>query len=218
MPSPPSMRRWGCAVGEVTKSATLSPCGLYRYRLGRFWDNTKRRVAFVMLNPSTADASEDDPTIRRCMGFAKQWGAGGIEVVNLFAFRSTDPHLLWTQPDPVGPDNNHHVRMVVSGVSRVVVAWGAGAKGGEVRVGEVMELLIGVNAQPLCLGRTKDGFPRHPLYVKAAQQPEPFLPACRSQRDGDCIWKSCPQHRDSEPATSGRHCPLDWYDERDGYQ
>jgi hypothetical protein len=77
--------------GGPAKSAVISPCGLYRYRLTRTWDAVRWSAAFVMLNPSTADAVDDDPTIKRCVGFAKRWGCGGIVVANLFAFRSADP-------------------------------------------------------------------------------------------------------------------------------
>src|SRR5262245_19133112 len=92
-----------------TKEALISPCGLYRYWLTRTWDNSLRRVCWVMLNPSTADAEQDDPTIRRCVGFARSWGAGGIIVVNLFAFRASDPKALLRAADPVGPDNDGHI-------------------------------------------------------------------------------------------------------------
>lgn len=84
-------------------SAVISECGSYRYRLERVWEAEKDRVAFIMLNPSTADASKDDPTIRRCIGFAKAWGFGGLIVGNLFALRSTDPKALYGHKDPVGP-------------------------------------------------------------------------------------------------------------------
>jgi hypothetical protein len=105
--------------------ADLSPCGTYRYLLGRRVGEGDRTALFMMLNPSTADATEDDPTIRRCTGFARREGCGVLEVVNLFAYRATDPAELRTAPDPVGPANDHHIKAALGRVALVVVAWGA---------------------------------------------------------------------------------------------
>jgi hypothetical protein len=110
--------------------AELSPCRRYRYRLWRRWSDGPV-VNFVMLNPSTADAEQDDPTVRRCVGFAKSWGAGGLVVTNLYALRSTDPKALWTADDPVGPENAFHLGSGALGADTVVCAWGAeGARNG----------------------------------------------------------------------------------------
>src|SRR5690606_18576726 len=97
--------------GTMNGTARFSPCGQYRYLLTRpipapFWKPDAGEAVFVMLNPSTADASEDDPTIRRCIGFAKEWGCTGLTVANLYALRSTDPKGLWKHRDPVGPEND----------------------------------------------------------------------------------------------------------------
>ncbi len=92
--------------------AVLSADGVYRYRLWRTWDASKPTLAFLMLNPSTADATEDDPTIRRCLGFAKEWGYGSLVVVNLFALRSPNPDALRENDDPVGPENGEHLQIV----------------------------------------------------------------------------------------------------------
>jgi hypothetical protein len=132
-----------------TASATFSPCRTYRYALTRVWAPGRPLAAFIMLNPSTADALDDDATIRRVSGFARSWTAGGILVLNLFALRATDPRQLRQHPDPVGP---------------VVCAWGVHGVLAD-RDQRVLELLRARCVRPLCLGTTKDGHPRHPLYV-----------------------------------------------------
>src|SRR3989449_11540410 len=104
--------------------ACFSRCGTYRYALWRRWA-AGPQVLFVMLNPSTADAQRDDPTIRRCIGFARRWGCGGIEVVNLFALRATDPRRLRYTRDPVGPENVAHLARAAGRASLVGAAWGA---------------------------------------------------------------------------------------------
>lgn len=144
-------------------AATISPCGLYRYRLSRRWSSGPTCV-FVMLNPSTADARHDDPTIRRCIGFAKREGCGSLVVVNLFAFRATSPADMKAATDPVGLENDEHItRAMVDADGPVIAAWGAhGSYRG--RDGHV-RLLTDV---PLsCLSLTKSGAPGHPLYIKA---------------------------------------------------
>lgn len=140
----------------MLRGATFSADRRYRYRLWRRWDRSKPVVAFVMLNPSTADARRDDPTIRRCVGFARTWGFGGVEVVNLYAFRATEPRRLRDVVDPVGPDNERHVMRAIRRARLVVLAWGAHA--------EATRLLSLRRAR--CLGLTKAGQPRHPLYLR----------------------------------------------------
>jgi hypothetical protein len=150
--------------------ALFDPGGRYRYRLWRRWA-AGRTVAFVMLNPSTADADRDDPTIRRCAGFARAWGFGGMTVVNLFALRATDPARLRRARDPVGRDNDRHIAAAAADASMVLVAWGVhGALDGRDRT--VLALLAG--RQPRCLGVTRGGHPRHPLYLPAATRSRPF--------------------------------------------
>lgn len=159
----------GCrysVTGSEDRGALLSPCGIYRYQLWRMWDPKGPRIAWVMLNPSTADATQDDPTIRRCVAFARAWGFGDLVVVNLFALRATDPrelrNALTAGRDPVGPDNDLRIMDVAGSASAVVAAWGVhGALAGRDR--EVQRLLHGVDVQ--CLGTTRDGHPRHPLYL-----------------------------------------------------
>ena len=150
----------------MISSAQLSPDGLYRYRLTRAWDGglvgARPAVTWVMLNPSTADHQADDPTIRRCVAFAKTWGYGGIEVVNLFALRATDPAELLRHADPVGLENDEHLRVVASDAGRLIVcAWGA-HRAAKARGAQVLALL---GATARCLRRTKSGAPEHPLYL-----------------------------------------------------
>lgn len=151
----------------MQSDARLSECGLYRYSLTRTWDSSISPAVFVMLNPSTADGTVDDPTIKRCMSFAQTWGRGGIAVVNLFAFRATDPDAMKAASDPVGPENDAEILRCVAGADRVVAAWGVhgGYKG---RDSAVVELLRKAGRSMACFGTTKDGYPRHPLYVATA--------------------------------------------------
>jgi hypothetical protein len=140
-------------------SATISPCGKYRYVLSRRWGSAQPLV-WIMLNPSTADASVDDPTIRRCCGFARDWGCGGIDVYNLYAYRATNPKELLRCADPVGAENDYWIRNIEQDL-RVVVAWGNNAK--PARVKQVVDLLN--NRELQCLGTTASGNPKHPLYI-----------------------------------------------------
>lgn len=153
--------------GQATSSAVLSDCGTYRYELRRVWDPRLPLAVWIMLNPSVADASQDDPTIRRCVAFAKVWGYGGIIVVNLFALRATDPRELASHPDPVGPDNDKHIVQAATRDGVVVCAWGA-HKLTTRRADRVLAVLRAEEITPRCLGTTKAGHPRHPLYVPAS--------------------------------------------------
>lgn len=153
--------------------AVLSECERYRYTLTREWDGGIPPLTFIMLNPSTADATLDDPTIRRCIGFARSRGFGGLRVLNLFAFRATDPAHMKAEADPVGVDNDMHLRAALDTAKNanapVIAAWGVnGIHNG--RAAEVRELALQCAVTLICLGTTKDGCPRHPLYVPAAQQ------------------------------------------------
>jgi hypothetical protein len=154
----------------VTRSAIFDPTGAYRYSLTRLWEPSLPRLCFVMLNPSTADAERDDPTIRRCVGFAR-WGYGGLEVVNLYAFRATRPDALFRAPDPIGPENDRHIREAVARAALVVAAWGNhGAKGN--RGMATLPLLTEV----YCLGMTALREPRHPLYTAKDARTIPYQP------------------------------------------
>jgi hypothetical protein len=157
-------------TGTVS-SALISADGQYRYILGRTWEPLKPRAIFIMLNPSTADNVQDDRTIGRCRSFAEREGCGSLTVVNLFALRSTDPRALRTHRDPVGPENDFHLRGVLTqNPGRVIAAWGAHPFAAD-RAAYVQELLA--DTRLTCLGTTKAGHPRHPLYVAGNQ---PLIP------------------------------------------
>jgi len=142
------------------KTATFSPCRKYRYSLFRWWDKSKPYVMFIGLNPSTADETKDDPTIRRCIGFARKWGYGGVCMANIFAFRATDPLEMKSFEDPVGPDNNEWLKKLASGAGEVVAAWGVHG----VHLGRNVDVR-GLIPFMMCIGTTKDGHPKHPLYI-----------------------------------------------------
>ncbi len=148
--------------------ATFSRDRRYRYHLWRRWDRSLPAVAFCMLNPSTADERVEDPTIRRCVGFARDWGYGAVEIVNLFALRATDPRALGRSRDPVGPRNDAYVLEVASRLS-IVIAWGAHGRLRE-RGRDMLELLS-PRSRLLALGRTRVGEPRHPLYLRRDVRP-----------------------------------------------
>ncbi len=151
----------------MQRAAEISECGQYRYALGRQWGDGQT-VAFIMLNPSTADADRDDPTITRCIHFARSWGYGGLVVANLYAYRATDPSELWRTADPVGPENDEHLTRVAAGCALLVAAWGANAKPG--RIAQVLAL-PGMGRLH-ALGLTKAGQPRHPLYLRGDLTPQ----------------------------------------------
>ena len=146
-------------------SASLDRTRRYRYRLRRDWQTSPRRVTFIMLNPSTADARVLDPTIRRCVGFARAWGFGGLDVVNLFAWRSTRPEALRRVADPVGPRNHAAIASALRESSLVVAAWGNTAPAREQAL-RVCRLATRLRTPLFCLGTTLGGQPRHPLYVR----------------------------------------------------
>lgn len=163
---------------DIRRIAHISDDRLYRYWLGREW-STGYLLPFVMLNPSTADAQVDDPTIQRCMGFARREKAAGMTVYNLYAFRATDPKMLRSAINPVGSDNENILRALVEGAARddhpIVCAWGQ----------HPMAHLHGFNfcqmarkhgARLKCLGMTNRGYPRHPLYVRGDQQLIDYAP------------------------------------------
>ncbi|PZO44161.1 MAG: hypothetical protein DCF19_02870 [Pseudanabaena frigida] len=148
----------------MNKGAVIDKTGTYRYLLWREWDLDKSKLVFVMLNPSKADADIDDPTLRRCINFTKSWGYGSLRVVNLFAYRSASPLDLKKVDDPIGKQNDRYLKKAIKSADQVVVAWGNNGKLMQ-RDRFVLELLSKLNIQPHCLGITKAGYPRHPLYV-----------------------------------------------------
>jgi len=153
----------------ATSDAVISGDGKYRYKLGRYWKINEAPAVWIMLNPSTADGVEDDPTIRRCMSFAKRWGFGGIEVYNLFALRSPKPITIEKAIDPVGPDNDRWLMAASQSGRKIIAAWGSCQTRLQLmRATQVMKLLVrGGRGIPASLGLTKSGQPRHPLYVRS---------------------------------------------------
>lgn len=159
------------AEPEMQKSAEFSDCRAYRYVLRRSWDwqGYANQVMFVGLNPSTADEVEDDPTIRRCIGFAKSWGFGGLLMMNAYAFRATDPKVMKAATDPIGPDNDEALSYRATQVGLIVACWGAHCERRRER--QVLDVL----GKPVkCLGKTKAGHPKHPLYLAKDTDLEAF--------------------------------------------
>ncbi len=155
----------------MARDTVLSPCRLYRYTLWREFGSQvdERYVAFIGLNPSTADEVNDDPTIRRCVAYTKAWGFGALCMVNLFGLRATAPTVMLAADEPVGSDNDRHIVDVAKRASIVVAVWGKdGAHRG--RAAEVCRLLPELH----CLAITKLGQPGHPLYLKSNLRPVPL--------------------------------------------
>ncbi len=184
------------------RSAVISPCQRYRYRLTRQVGPGSRAAAFIMLNPSTADYARDDPTVRKCVAFARLWQCGELIVVNLFAYRATDPKAMLRAEDPVGPENMGHVEWAAlqangssggeprTGAARdfsrgpggsspgeppgpVVCAWGAHGFHLDQDM-KIMALLRALGVRPMCLGVTDGGHPKHPLYIGRDIELEPY--------------------------------------------
>lgn len=152
-------------------TAEISACGRYRYRLDRRWLSSAGigRVCWVMLNPSTADGEKDDPTIRRCVGFAQSWGYAGIAVVNLFAIRSTKPPRRYSE-DLVGTDNDGHIMKACLNARLVVCAWGTSPVATE-RARHVLGLIQTIGCDPHALALTASGAPGHPLFMQSSKKP-----------------------------------------------
>lgn len=163
------MNSYGSESMRIESGAVISPCERYRYSLWRTWDPAGARVLFICLNPSTADGSTDDQTVRRCVSFAKRWGFGSLAMGNLFALRATDPRELRAATDPVGPENDAWLKRLWDESAEHVAAWGIhGSLFG--RGEEVRASFSGFK----CLGVTTAGHPRHPLFVRGNKPLEPF--------------------------------------------
>ena len=168
-------------VTYTNRSAKLSDCGKYRYELIREWSTSgfapegakKEQVVFCLLNPSTADSVEDDPTIRRCVSFAQGWGYSCLVVVNLFAFRATDPSELLKCPDPVGKRNDEYILKNAKEAALFVAGWGT--KGVMLnRDNFVLDMLRSSRVAVHMLGQNRDGTPKHPLYLRGETVPGPY--------------------------------------------
>lgn len=167
------------AAPRIACAAVISDCAEYRYRLTRQWA-VGRCLGVILLNPSVADADHDDPTIRRCIGFAWRWGYAGITVGNLFALRTKDPLALCDHPDPVGPDNAVWLARLTEEHAHVLCGWGAGVPRRHLAlIDPLMARLSRPGTRAICLGLTRSGQPRHPLYTAAATGPRPLPQAPR---------------------------------------
>jgi hypothetical protein len=150
--------------------AHFSSCGKYRYFLRRCWDPTKPEVTFIGLNPSTATGSIDDPTIRRCIGYAKRWGFGRLSVINLFALKTTQPKKLLAHPHPIGRENDYWIQKITLTSDLNIVCWG--------NHGAFLErdrAVLAMIPKPFCLKHNRSGQPAHPLYLSYSAEPFPFL-------------------------------------------
>jgi hypothetical protein len=153
----------------VQRSAHISACGNYRYSLERVWEPKQPSVLIIGLNPSAADAERDDPTLKRCIGFAKYWGYGGLVIGNLFAYRATDPRVLKQVADPIGLENDSWLARLREGTDRAVAAWGNHGS-----LYNRAQSVAGRLGRLYCLGCTTSGAPKHPLYVRATTQLVPW--------------------------------------------
>ena len=153
----------------MIKSAKFSPCRAYRYTLWRIWDKSKPYAMFIGLNPSTADEVNDDPTVRRCINYSRDWGYGGLCMTNIFAYRATDPKNMISFPSPIGPRNNFWLKKSSKKAGIIVAAWGTKGEYKN-RGSEVIELIDNLQ----CLRITKDGHPQHPLYLSKNIKPIKF--------------------------------------------
>jgi hypothetical protein len=159
--------------GDAASAAVYSDCERYRYALTRVWDGAAPRLLFIMLNPSKATERANDPTVERCERRARVLGYGAMRVMNIFAWRETDPKKLRQAADPVGADNDSLLLAALIWADCVIAGWGVhGAHLG--RGPQVETLLRGAGADLFCLGLSKAGHPRHPLYIAYAKPPVPW--------------------------------------------
>ncbi len=167
---------YAMTVMPMNSWANISECKKYRYELFRGWDITKPAIMFIMLNPSKADATENDPTIRRCINFAKSWGYGGLFVCNLFAYRATNPsELLNTVDNPESEANILYLKKTIALADKVICAWGNSPIIKKKHIPENIGKLIFANTHKCYhLGLSNNGTPKHPLYLKSTTTPIPF--------------------------------------------
>lgn len=146
-----------------SNGAVISDCNQYRYKLWRIWDVTIPQLTIILYNPSTADATKDDPTLRRCIQYAKNWGYGGITLLNLFALRSYDPKEVKTHPSPEGPLNLEYIQEALLQRHDILCAWG-------LQGGTIPPNVSKSASKIFILGSNKDGSPKHPLYLPKSLQ------------------------------------------------
>lgn len=156
--------------GDAASTAVYSDCERYRYLLTRVWEPAGRKALFVMLNPSTATEVQNDPTVERCERRARTLGFGAFRVCNIFAWRDTDPRAMRAAADPVGAENDAAIAESCHWADQIVAAWGT--HGAHLDRGPAVERLLRATGHPIYhLGLTKDGHPKHPLYIAYSQEP-----------------------------------------------
>ena len=156
----------------MEKGASISECGRYRYLLWRIWDREKPFISFIGLNPSTANAKKDDPTIRRCIGFAERWGYGGLYMVNLFAWRATNPKHMMSVEKPIGPLSDEYIKVAIENSELMIAAWGVNGQHRN-RAEAVKKMIPNLKALKI----NKRGEPAHPLYIPYCDK-DRLIPIC----------------------------------------
>jgi hypothetical protein len=163
---------------EIESAALFSPSNVHRYTLTRDWSadflTAKTTVLWIMLNPSTASATKDDATIRRCMDYAMAWGFGRMIVCNLFTYRATQPQMMISHKEPNGQDADQHILREAHAADLIVCGWGKHGKCHGGRDEQVLRLLRGAQLKLTCLHRNDDGTPTHPLFLPLGAKPIPF--------------------------------------------
>jgi hypothetical protein len=153
---------------QLPSGSIISECNKYRYQLWHIWDEDKPKVLFIMLNPSLSESWENNPTVKRCINFAKTWGYGGIYVGNLYAFRTPYPKELKKAGYPEGKENRSHLLEMGKKCELTICAWGVYSGGTEL---ENTKWIFSLFKKPHYLALSKDGIPRHPLYLKKDLKP-----------------------------------------------
>ena len=157
--------------GDAASVAVYSDCEAYRYTLTRVWDAAGEKAVFVMLNPSTATETQNDPTVERCERRARALGFGAFRVTNIFAYRATDPKVMRAVPDPIGPDNDAAIADGAAWADGIICAWGS--HGAHLDRGHQVEVMLrGAGYELHHLGLTLSGSPKHPLYIGYGMQPQ----------------------------------------------
>lgn len=154
----------------MQKSAFISECGQYRYELTRTWLTGGKNIAFIMLNPSTADADNDDPTMNRVISFCQKWGFGSVTVGNLFALRATNPKDLYFHPDPIGEQNDWQLQRIIRKSEAVICAWGSHGHYKD----RAHDVFHKIDKPKYYLDLTIFNEPKHPLYIKGDTLPKSF--------------------------------------------
>jgi len=160
--------------GDARSLAVYSDCERYRYSLTRVWDDTGKKALFIMLNPSTATEKQNDPTVERCERRARALGFGAFRVTNIFAWRDTDPRKMRAAAEPIGPHNDKTILASCPWADQVIAAWGT--HGAHLNRGpEILEKLRAAGTPLYHLGLSKEGHPKHPLYIAYSEQPQKWI-------------------------------------------